>query len=176
MTPKLIGYFPKRTAARPDWLTADVQEVCSASECVSSGPKGWIGQWKHNELFLFDSPEVAEVVITPEQSAKFEMYAFRMYPVRFHHDGSQPFAVPALAVMPLPDDYERLGFDAVSKSCGTTFECSPLSCNNLAGDYPVNRYCLLDDASSALELAATFARTQPEPGPYFVVEVWQKRK
>lgn len=176
MSPTLIGYFPKRTAKRPEWVTADVEEVCSASECISSGPDGWIDHWKHNDLFLFDSPEVAEAVLPPERRAEFEMYAFRLFPIRFHHGERQPTAIPELAVIPPPHDFERLGLDVVSKSCDSTFEHSPLSCNNLASEHRVNRHCLVDDAGYAFELAAAFAQTQPEPGPFFVVEVWRKRK
>lgn len=40
MTPMLIGYFPKRTMKRPDWLkSADVDEVGSVSNHVSEGPE-----------------------------------------------------------------------------------------------------------------------------------------
>ncbi len=57
----------------------------------------------------------------------------------------------------------------VGSSAG--FECSPLSCNGMAGEIPVNRYCLLDNVEQALRVAARFDEEQPEPGDYFVVEV-----
>ena len=54
------------------------------------------------------------------------------------------------------------------------FECSPLSCNGLATEVPVNRACLLDSLEEAVALARRCAREQPEPGSYFVVEVWRE--
>jgi hypothetical protein len=54
MTPVLIGYFPKKTVRRPDWLkAANVEEVCSASDCISDGPANWISAWKHNGHWVY---------------------------------------------------------------------------------------------------------------------------
>jgi len=39
MNPVFIGYLPKRTARRPDWLAVPhVQEICSASLLHLKGP------------------------------------------------------------------------------------------------------------------------------------------
>jgi hypothetical protein len=130
MSPILIGYLPKRTIKRPEWLKADVEEICSASECSSSGPDGWVNQWKHNELFLFDSAEIAASIVPDADGAAYDLYAFRLYPIRFADGAWQPYVIHELQVVPLSDEDTFLGFDAVSKSCGSTFECSPLSCNN----------------------------------------------
>jgi hypothetical protein len=64
----------------------------------------------------------------------------------------------------------------VSRSCGSSFECSPLSCNGAAERVEVNEYCLVDDPAEAFRLAALFSRLEEgyEPGPYFVVEVWRR--
>ena len=56
-----------------------------------------------------------------------------------------------------------------------SFFCSPLSCNGMAEEYPVNRYCLVDDPDTALAMARDFATGNCEPGPYCVVEVWMQK-
>ncbi len=53
-----------------------------------------------------------------------------------------------------------------------SFFCSPLSCNGMAAEYPVNRSCLVDDLETAVTMARDFATGNCEPGPYCVVEVW----
>ena len=58
--PQLIGYFAKKTATRPDWLKApSVEEICSVAGCISVGPEGWIDRWEHNDMWVFDTPELA---------------------------------------------------------------------------------------------------------------------
>ena len=64
------------------------------------------------------------------------------------------------------------GFDVTGCSAHTAPECSPLSCNALAAELPVNRDCLLetfDEAHDALERGA-FDNT--EPGPFRIVVVY----
>ena len=98
--------------------------------------------------------------------------------MRFVESRREPFAIPDVAPASLDATFERLGYDLASRSQDNKFECSPLSCNDLAADVPVNRHCLLDDAESAFALAETLeVAGQPmrgEPGPYFVVEVWRQ--
>lgn len=180
MEPVLIGYFPKTVVTRPDWLAAEgVREVCSVSECVSPGPEGWIGRWLHNEMWVFDDEEAAWGMVPGGRSnPAFLLFAYRIFPVEFDEGGQRPFAIPPLAVQPLTGCYRRLGYDAVSRSCGTTFECSPLSCNHAAERFEVNGHCLAGDPAEAFRLAALFSRAEEgyEPGPYFVVEVWRREE
>jgi hypothetical protein len=51
------------------------------------------------------------------------------------------------------------------------FGCSPLSCCALAGEVGVNRHCLINDLDGALRLAQRWDQEEPEPGPYYVVQV-----
>lgn len=157
MTPTLIGYFPKRTLKRPDWLKArGLEEVCSVSNCISEGPDGWIDQWRHNDMWAYDSPELAWSVVPEAVRGEFDLYAYHMFPVEFVEGEQRPFPSPPLYVQPLPPSFERLGCDAVSRSCGTSFECSPLSCNRMAEHVPTNRHCLVDDAETAFRVASEF--------------------
>ena len=176
MTPTLIGYFPKRTLKRPDWLKAvSVNEVCSVSTCVSDAPARWIEQWQHNQMWVYDSLELAWGVVPNGVRGEFDLYAYQLFPVQFEEGQQQPFEIPPLRIAPLPPSFERLGFDIVSRSCGSSFECSPLSCNHMAEQVSVNRYCLVDSADVAFRLAAEFEADGCEPGPYFVVEVWRQK-
>jgi hypothetical protein len=177
MEPSLIGYFPKHVVARPDWLKAGrVKEVCSVSGCTSPGPPGWIGRWAHNDLWAYNDEQAAWGVVPGGPSNRdYRLFAYRLFPVQFDGGEQQPFAIPPLGVQPLPADYRRLGYDVASRSCGSSFECSPLSCNGAAEHVAVNEHCLVDDAAEAFRLASLFSRPEEgyEPGPYFVVEVWQ---
>lgn len=176
MTPVLIGYFPKRTLQRPDWLqAAGVDEICSVSTCISPAPEGWIDHWRHNEMWVYDTPELALSILTDAMRREFDLYAYQVWPVQFDQGQQHSFNLPLLQVAPLPPSFERLGLDVVSRSCGSTFECSPLSCNSMADHVAVNRHCLVDDVAVALQLAAEFEAGGCEPGPYFVVEVWRQR-
>jgi hypothetical protein len=55
------------------------------------------------------------------------------------------------------------------------YGCSPLSCNYLAPFFPVNRYGLLDAIDAAFQIAQTFGREEPEPGPFVIIEVLRRR-
>src|SRR5438552_1623291 len=123
MGPTLIGYFPKQVATRPDWLnTGRVKAVCSVSQCVSPGPEGWIDRWAHNPMWAFDDEQTAwGVVPGGPQNPGYQMFAYRLFPVQFDGGKQRPFVIPPLAVRPLPDGYRRLGYDVVSRSCGTAF-------------------------------------------------------
>ncbi len=172
----LIGYFPKRAAARPEWLQAPaVREICSVSECIANGPEGWINRWTHNELWLYDTQQLAESVIPAgSEGDAFRIYAYRLLPILFRARNQEPLDLPGMTVQPLPASFVSLGFDVVSRSVGTAFECSPLSCNGMATQFEVNEYCLVSSPEVALELARWFANEEPEPGPYVVVEVLRR--
>lgn len=169
----LIGYFPKIVAPKPEWLkdAPAVEEICSVSDCISKSPSDWIDQWKHNEMFVYDTPELAWSVVPQEDRHRYTLFAYRILPRLFGESEETEWQIPSLCVNALPGGFASVGFDAVSRSCGTTFECSPLSCNLMAAHYPVNRYCLLDDLETAIAMARDFAAGNCEPGPYCVVEV-----
>lgn len=174
MTPTLIGYFPKRTAKRPDQLNAPaVEEICSVSCCISEGPDEWIEKWLHNECWAFDTQELAWSVVPADERATFDLYAYRMFPFRYEHGRAVEIELPSLQVEPMNTRFVRLGCDAVSRYGGAGFECSPLSCNYLAESHTVNRYCLLDSEADAHRFAIECSETEPEPGPYHLIEVWR---
>ncbi len=51
----------KRVVSTPDWLKAnEVQDIYSVSGCISKDFADYIKFWKHNDYWLFDSPNVIE--------------------------------------------------------------------------------------------------------------------
>jgi hypothetical protein len=170
--PILIGYMPKHVVPRPDWLANPrVVDICSASTCTSSAPEGWIDHWLHNELWLFPNEDSARKVVPKDQAERYDLHAYRMFPVRFDEGKEEPFSILDMDVQPLASSYRRLGYDVVSRQMGNEFECSPLSCNSGAEQFEVNEHCLVDAPERAMELALEFSRGPWEPGPYYVVEV-----
>jgi hypothetical protein len=125
--------------------------------------------------------------LAPSEDPRFnwELYAYRMFPVRFARGVEEAYEIVDDGVEPLPGDYVRLGLDVVNRCCGNLFECSPLYCNGWWGKVKVNRYCLLDDPEESFRLGrhwsdgkfdASGAYVGPaEPGPYHIIEVWRRQ-
>jgi hypothetical protein len=169
------GYFARRIEPRPDLLNASgVREICSVSECISSGAEGWISAWRHNGFGWFNTIAEALAVVPDGQRAGFRLFAYRIHREVFRGSQRTALSVPDdVQPEPLPDAFRSLGFDSASKSSeqGLSLECSPLSCNGLASELPVNEHCLFPTLEAALAGAERFAVEQPEPGEYYVVEV-----
>ena len=168
---QLIGYFP-RDVTVPSGLSiaGHVTEICSVSCCINTAPDGWIDRWLHNDLGFYNTRKDARAIL-PRSSGSFSIYAYRLLPVRFSNGSIESFTPADYPVEPLPSNFVSLGFDVVSKSVSAFFERSPLSCHGMASEVPVNRYCLIDSLGEANAAAVRFSREEPEPGPYYVVEV-----
>jgi hypothetical protein len=171
---RLVGYFSKKTAVPAGWSTsatsAHVTEICSVSGCVATPPEGWIDHRLHNEWGFFNTQLDAELVV-PSGCDGFTVFAYRLLAVQFAHGRSKRLAIGDLSVEPMPYGFMSLGFDVVNKTVSAFFECSPLSCNGMANEVAVNRFCLVEDLVEAIALADRFSRDEPEPGPYYVLDV-----
>jgi hypothetical protein len=172
---RLAGYMARHVVARPESLSCPaVVDVCSASECMSPRPEGWMHHWIHNRLWLFDTPEQARRVV-PSDAPLMTLFAYRIATVRYDAGREDEWEWPDVAPEPLSDRFESIGFDAFGKEFEmhsiVGFGCSPLSCNNCAPEWPVNSHCLLPDLATAAEAARQFSIEQPEPGMYYVAEV-----
>ena len=169
---RLAGYCPKRVIARPAFLddAPSVVDICSVSPCISEPPTGWIDHWLHNGLAFFDTPDLARQVIPPAEDG-FTIFAYRVGTLRFNEGRPEVWEWPEVD----PEDcagYRSLGFDVAGRvDSGGQFNHSPLSCNGMAAEYPVNAHCLLDDLAVAIKAAEQCSIEQPEPGMYYVVEV-----
>lgn len=64
------------------------------------------------------------------------------------------------------------GFDVTTFSMHSSPECSPLSCNSLANNIPVNEHCLFRTFQEAKEAIEGGLFKNSEPGPYRVFAVY----
>jgi len=171
--PVLVGFFPKRTVKRADWLkNHGVEEICSVSECESKGPDDWIQMWKHNDLGFYDSETLASKCAGAD-SASYDIYAYKLFPFEFEEGQVLDFQIPLRIDADL-SSFRFLGYEASNRSAGSYFECSALSCNYGAQDFPVNRHCLFEELSVAYEATIEISSGQYEPGPWYLLEVHRK--
>lgn len=186
--PVLVGYLLKRTASKPDGLVAPgAVDICSVSGCISPAIDCNDDLWIHNALQIFNTEADARAAIAADADGTgADMYAYKLLPAGFDGTGETTLDIAALpqwgepvAAAELPSNYECLGFDCVQTDWARAisgFGCSPLSCNGMAAGIAVNRFCLIDSLDNAIAAARRFAKEQPEPGTYYVVEVWRKRR
>ena len=172
------GYFPKLIAPKADGFSVrGVREVCSVGNCIAKPPDGWIEHWLHNELGWFNTLADARRIIPPGIDA-YRLFAYRLYPRVFVEGLEAPLEVPA-DVRPeaIPPSFSCIGFDAANKSMPSVLglECSPLSCNGLAAELPVNDHCLFRSLDEALAGARRFSLGGAEPGDYYVVQVLEQQ-
>jgi hypothetical protein len=177
-----LGYRAKRPW-RPDpaWDPENktgVVEVCSASDCLAKPPPGWEQRWDFNRAGCYTTAAEALATVPVDERAQYVTFAYWF--VAATGRPADPFdsSFPPLPAGSGPSDFEVLGYDVVEVSVVSSvpprlpgFGHSPLSCNLLAREVPVNRYCLVDDRDDALRLAELFNVEQPEPGTYFAVLV-----
>jgi hypothetical protein len=174
--PIFAGFFPKHAERSAETIQAPgVDRVRSVSECISKGPEDWIQHWAHNELGFFDREDTA-LSIVENPSENYELYAYTVYPLRWNEDGTVEDWRPGAAPGDLPSGYEHIGYDVVSKSFSSFFECSPLSCNAGFQEFSVNEHCLFSDLETARTAIVRFATGDYEPGSYYLVGVYLKRR
>lgn len=175
-----IGYMAKLVAPKPDWLKTDqVDEILSVSSCVSTDFADWINYWRHNGFWFFDSPSVIL-----ELSAEYNIdlsadrwFYYEAHDMEYDEDGGgwrafEPEKSFITAVDP-PADRQLLGYDIVTFTCGTSAECSPLSCNHLAEHMKVNRQCLMGSFEEAVNFIDEKSFLDCEPGPYRILAVYE---
>ncbi len=175
-----IGYMAKFVASKPDWLKAShVDEILSVSPCVSKDFADWVDDWKHNGHWFFDSPEAIGVIAAERD---VDLSSVRWFYYEAHEDEFdeesgewQAFAPDRSFTTSIASPPERhlKGYDIVTFSCGSSAECSPLSCNHLAERIAVNRHCLLGSYEEAAAVLQSVAELGAEPGPYRIFAVYE---
>jgi hypothetical protein len=174
--PHFVGYFPKATQPRPDWIKAPmVEEIASVATCISPAPEGWVQLWKHNALGFYDTLDLVREV-TATAPGPFELFAYELFPIKCLDKAIEPAEVP-VDLGAVPADFEFLGYDIVTRTQTHFFECSPLSCNGAASSVRVNSHCLIDGEERAERtlLAMSAPASGVEPGPYYVFKVYRQR-
>jgi hypothetical protein len=187
-----VGSLYKRiVAAAPAVTATNVVDVYSVSGCVNDDFADYIDFWRHNGYRLFDSPAImqavaAEHAISLDGLTLFYYEAYEREWVDDRHwkkagvDSRE--AVPHWTSFTLepsfsmnvvrPAHCELEGFDVVTFSAGNAPEHSPLSCNALADDLPVNTHCLFATFDEAFKALEQWRFTNSEPGPYRILTVY----
>jgi hypothetical protein len=181
-----LGYLAKKPwpplgSWDPEGKTG-VSEVCSVSDCMCKRRPDWVDRWDFNRATCYETPNAAREAVPQEERDAVAVFAYWLIPDA-GADGNPaelPFEerLPPLPEVAGPGDFEQLGYDIVGlKPNLPPFEHSPLSCNYLAMEEPVNRWCLVDEVERARTLAARWSvsETAPEPGTYYVVRVARER-
>jgi hypothetical protein len=174
-----VGYMYKSIASRPDWLKTDrVADIYSLSGCISSHFADYINYWKHNGYWLFNSPQAMEEIAREAGISLSDktLFYYEVYDQQFDQQSNQwvdfwPEASFSTDVL-LPQQKQHHGFDVVTFMNGTSPECSPLSCNHLASNVPVNSHCLFDSLEEATQSLESGAFNNTEPGPLRVFGVY----
>jgi hypothetical protein len=178
-----LGYMAKRVAVRPGSLKAlAVDEVLSVSSCVSEDFTDWINYWRHNGYWLFDSPSVIQALALEHSLdiSDCRWFYYEGYELAYVDDTEGWVPIPiepsfVTSVQP-PSNAVLHGYDVTTYSCGTSAECSPLSCNSMAEEIVTNRYCLLDSFELAQQLTEQSRFIDCEPGPYRIIAVYEVPK
>ncbi len=174
-----VGYMAKNVSARPDWLKSGlVSDIFSVSDCTSHDFDYYINYWEHNGFWFFDSP-MSIIKLATENSIELKgtkLFFYEAHPLEFDDVVSKWIAFDKeesfTTNIQLPDQTNLEGFDIVTYSQGTTHECSPLSCNSLAEQFPTNQHCLLSSFQIATELLETGKFKDSESGPFRIFAVY----
>lgn len=188
--PLFIGFRVKTVPPAGDLLNGNVAglktgEICSISECLTKAPPNWEQRWDFNRASCYNSEAVALATVPADEADHYALFAYRMFFIEFGKDNYKPLPLPDALnsgleeIAPEPDlsAYCSIGYDIAGGPVGNWigFSCSPLSCNCMSSQYPVNRFWLVDDLARAVRVAEDFGRIEPEPGPFYLYEVLRKR-
>ena len=166
------GYLLKRTTPPPGWLQGSAtkfDEVCSVSACVNDDVVDLVNSWRFNKFGLANTKDlILELAQEDGVSVKgASLYFYEMYEHELASDGwtfdPENWQRLTLAdasnveidVSP-PDQKDRatlLGYDVVAYRDFP--EHSPLSCNGVATELEVNRFCLFDNFEEAKDTIDT---------------------
>ena len=171
------GYMAKRVVARPDWLPAErVSSIYSVSGCVSHDFTDYIGFWKHNAYWLFDSPDIISDIAREDniELAGTMLFFYEVYKLQFNSGEWTSFDPEASfgTNVSVPEAKVLEGYDVVTFYVQTSPECSPLSCNSLASEVETNARCLLHSFEQARTLLENGTFNDSEPGPYRIFAVY----
>ena len=133
--------------------------------------------WICNNWLLYNSPKALNQALAETEDVPLELrrFFYEVYEQSIAESRWMPIEEPPENVIRPDEKYALRGYDIVCFSSGVAPECSPLSCNSGAKDFPVNSFCLIDTLDNALEIAVAIDRDGGyEPGPYGIVSVWEK--
>jgi len=142
-----------------------------------------VDRWDFNRSTCWNDEASALAAVPAASLPQFRVFCYRLVPILFATSGDPrsvsidelfPDSLPGLPNEPDLSSHQRFGYDIVQspgKLSILGFGCSPLSCNGMADEIAVNRYCPLDELDNAFPVARRFGVERPEPGLYVIIEV-----
>lgn len=173
-----VGYNAKIIRPPAEWLgNSKVKEILSVSECISESPIDHTSLWMCNNWLLYSSPKALNQALakTENVSPQLRRFFYEAYEQTIFQDCWEPIEDPPEHVIRPDESFVLRGYDIVCFTSGVAPECSPLSCNSGAKEFPVNRYCLIHTLNDALKIAEAIDKDGGyEPGPYGIMSVWEQ--
>lgn len=176
------GYLYKTVWPPPGFLNdatrAKLTDICSVSSCVNSDFADYVNFWRHNGYWLFDSPEPMRTIAAEEgiELSETTLFYYEVFENELLDDfrtwrSIKPETSFVTNVTP-PASKRLLGYDVVTFTGGPAPECSPLSCNAMADELPVNEHCLFESFEAARQNLESGVFHDCEPGPYRIFAVY----
>lgn len=172
------GYMAKQIMNRPEGFeNMDIVDIYSVSGCMSENFADYIEFWKHNGYWFFDSTQIIQQ-LAKEHSidlAGIKFFYYELYELEFDRNNKWKAFEPDASFttdIEEPALKNLEGYDIVTFSLGNSAECSPLSCNMLSDEIPVNEHCLLFSFDEARKLLEDGKFENSEPGPYRIIAVY----
>lgn len=172
------GYMLKKVSPRPSWIrAAAVNDIHSVSSCCSQNFADYVAHWRHNGYWLFNRPADMDEIAkqTGVDRSELTLFYYEDYEQQFDEWGKVWSLFAPESSFPTQVESPTLanltGFDVVSFSAGSGPECSPLSCNSLADEMPVNRHCLFETFEEAKVELESGKFDDSEPGPFRIFAV-----
>src|SRR5262245_58489477 len=168
------GYMYKTVVRAPDAVHGPA-DIYSVSGCISPYFSEYIPYWRHNGLWFFDRPDIMHEIARSHAIDLSGMTLFYYELAEDQYDEATRRWAPLQLDLPFPTDVQvpatkrLVGYDVVTFSCGTSPECSPLSCNDLAPRIGVNAHCLLESLQRAKDSLDAGHFAGSEPGPFRVL-------
>ena len=172
------GYLYKRIAAAAPAVTVPgAVDVYSVSDCINDDFAAYIDYWRHNGYGLFDSPSIMQELASQHglSLGGMTLFYYEAYEQQLdrHEQRVSAHADPSFITAVIPPASSRLeGFDVVTVWAGNGPEHSPLSCNDLAAELPVNAHCLFATFDEALRALEDGRFKDGEPGPWRIFAVY----
>lgn len=174
------GYMLKKVSQKPDGLLKidGVLDIYSVSPCISPYFTDYITLWKNNGYWFFDSPDVIRAVAEKEHIdiSGTQFFYYEVYEHQYNEDDKtwHDFLPEKSFItnVQLPEKKKIEGYDVVTFVAQSSPECSPLSCNGLADEIPVNQHCLLKSFEDARQCLEDGKFNNSERGPFRIFAVY----
>jgi hypothetical protein len=171
------GYMAKKVSKVTKEMGLNAVDIYSVAGCISEDFTEYIKYWKHNAYWFYDSPQIIQE-LAKESSLDLtgtKLFYYEIYPKEYCQGiGFKDFKpnneFQTNIVFPKSKIFE--GYDVATFSCGSSAECSPLTCNGIAKNIKVNEHCLMLTLEDVVQSLTDGKFDNSEPGPFRVFAVY----